>query len=100
MRLGIHVNTGRHMKELVSIARAAVDRGHAVTVFVMAEGAGLLTEKAMDELAGLSGVDVSFCDYSTMEMDFNRQEIPEAVRTGSQLDNSIMVRDSDRVICL
>ena len=100
MRLGIHVNTNRHMRELMSIARAAVDRGHTVSVFVMAEGTSLLAEKGMGELASIGGVDVSFCDYNAKEMGINRDEAAEPLRTGSQLDNAIMVRDSDRVVSL
>jgi len=100
MKLGIHVNTNRHMTELLSIASAAVERGHGVSVFLTSEGVGLLTEKRMSELASIDGVDVSFCDYVASRMGIVRDELAEQIRAGSQLDNAIMVRDSDRVISL
>lgn len=100
MRLGIHVNTGRHMKELVSISRSAVKKGHEVSVFITGEGVGLLLQKDIDELAGIDGVDVVFCDFNAMQMDIPRESLPDALRAGSQLDNAIMVRDTDRVITL
>lgn len=100
MRLGIHVNTGRHMKELVSIARSAIKKGHEVSVFITGAGVRLLLQKDIGELAGMDVVDVAFCDFNAMQMDIPRDSLPAALRAGSQLDNAIMVRDTDRVITL
>jgi hypothetical protein len=100
MRLGIHVNTKRHMKELLSITRAAVEAGHDVSVFIMGEGIELIAVKEMAELAEIPGVDLSFCEYNAMNMDIQRGSFPSSIRAGSQLDNALMVRDSNRVISL
>jgi len=88
------------MRECLSIARAAADQGHTVKVFVTGEGVGLLRDKGMEELTGIRDVEVSFCDFNARKMGIPAELHNNALRAGSQLDNAVMVRDSDRVICL
>lgn len=100
MKLGIHVNSDNHFKELLSIARAAVDKGHSVSVFVMSGGIALLSEREMLELLETQGVGISFCEFNAAQSGINLDTIAGTIKPGSQLDNAIMVRDSDRVISL
>lgn len=100
MRLGILVSTDRHMKELSAIVRAALGKGHEVSVFVMGEGASFLVDETLGGLGALEGVSVSFCDFNATRKSIDRSMIQPHVRSGSQLDNALMVRDSDRVISL
>lgn len=100
MKLGILVNTDRHMEELTSITRAALSKGHEVSVFVMDAGVRLLATKELGELARLEGVSMAFCNYNAMTEDIDLSGIQPGAESGGQLDNATMVRDSDRVIAL
>lgn len=100
MKLGILVSTDRHMEELSAIVRAAIGKGHEVSVFVMGEGARFLVDEALGGLGSLEGVNVAYCDFNATKRAVDRSKVQSHVRSGSQLDNALMVRDSDRVIVL
>ena len=44
MKLGILVNTDKHLAAVTGITRAAIDKGHEVTIFAMDDGTRLLEE--------------------------------------------------------
>ena len=100
MKLGILVNTDRHIQQLSSITRAALLKGHEVSVFVMDRAVHLLDSGEIAELSALEGVSVGYCNYNSMSENICIADLPVAVNCGSQLDNAIMMRDSDRVITL
>ena len=100
MKLGILVNTERHLDMLLSISRAALGKGHEVSVFVMDKATRLLVDVALQELAGLDGIEIKYCDYNAMLYDVPRDAIAHTITSGSQYDNAIMTRDVDRVISL
>jgi len=100
MRLGILVSTMNHLEEFVNIANSAVRQGHSVSVFITGEGVGLLLEKEMDKLSANDMIEMVYCEFISKIKGIPSESIPEALTAGSQLDNALMVRDSDRVISL
>lgn len=64
MKLGILINTDRHLSEILGITKAALSKGHEVIIFNMDEGTRLLGNPPFRELCGMNGVRMSFCDYN------------------------------------
>lgn len=100
MKLGIMVTSARHLDQVVGIARAAQRKGHAVTVFATDRGTRLLAEPRFAALSALPGVALSYCDLSAQRYGGRPAGLPEAVVSGSQLENAAMASESDRVIVL
>lgn len=100
MKLGILINTANHKKELVEIARAAIAKSHAVTLFFMDDGVLLMRQPDVAALVSIDNLDVRYCDYSMMMHNVERSEVPAEFEAGSQVDNLMMIRESDRVISL
>ena len=100
MKLGIFVNTDRHLAHLLGITKAARAKGHEVYVFNMDEGTKLLGEAAFQELCTLGGVSMSFCEYNAKGLHVSTEGIPEEIVCGSQYHNAVMVHDVDKVIVL
>ncbi|MBC8412328.1 MAG: DsrE family protein [Nitrospira sp.] len=100
MKLGILVNTDRHLDEIEGISMAALKKGHEVAVFFMDEGVRLLADKKISGLAEVDNINMSYCDYSTMRIGLCKEGISDNISCGSQFDNSSMNHDSDRVVVL
>jgi len=100
MKLGILVNTDRHPEHVLGIARAAVNKDHDVTVFVMDDGVLLLGTPAFEELANLADVSVSICRHSAERREIATDRLPASINAGSQLENALMAHNTDRVIVL
>ncbi len=106
MKLGILLNSARHLNDVVGISRAALAKDHQVIIFAMDEGVRLLESPAMAALAALDGMSVSACDHSaSMHGVATEGESPKTVRStkivcGSQLQNAMMNHNADRVIIL
>jgi len=100
MKLGIHVNTDRHLEHVVGIARAAASKGHEVIVFTMADGEKLLENPTYYELCKIPNIKMSYCDHNTGHMGIKKEAIPREITCGSQYNNAVMVNVADRVIVL
>jgi len=100
MKLGIFVNTNRHLAHVLGITKAAISKGHEVVVFNMDDGTRLLGDPAYTQLCKTAGVSMSFCDHSAKGMNVSTEGIPSEIVCGSQYNNAVMVHDSDRVIVL
>jgi predicted peroxiredoxin len=100
MKLGIIVNTDKHLEVILGITKSAVAKGHEVTVFNMDEGTKLLGNDSFHSLCGTQGVSVSFCDHSAKGMNVATEGIPAEIVCGSQFDNANMNHDCDKVIIL
>ncbi|MBI4684149.1 MAG: DsrE family protein [Nitrospirae bacterium] len=100
MKLGILVNKERHLREIIEITMAAVSKGHRVNIFVVEEGVNILSNPDFIRLHEINGVRISFCDYSSKELNIFKENIPEEIICGSQMNNAAMVHESDRVIVL
>jgi predicted peroxiredoxin len=99
-RLGILVNTDRHLKHVQGFTRAALAAGHEVIIFVMDRGTHLLRDAGLQGLAGLPGVSLSLCDHSAKRHGVDIEGLPGALICGSQLNNAMMNHQADRVIVL
>jgi len=100
MKLGILVNTDKHLGEVTGITRAAVDKGHEVTIFAMDEGTRLLEEKDYVGLAAMTNVNSSYCDQSAIDLAVKTDGLPGAIERSSQYNNAAMNHNSDKVIVL
>jgi len=106
VKLGILLNTARHLDDVVGISRAALAKNHQVIIFAMDEGVRLLENQALASLAGLEGVSVSVCDHSAEMHGVNTEGMSPRIVCGtkivcgSQLQNAVMNHNADRVIVL
>jgi len=100
MKLGILVNTDRHLEHIAGITKAAVSRGYEVIIFSMDEGTKLLSNSDFSELSKLQGVQMSFCGLNAKLLGVPADGIPEEIVDGSQYDNALMHHNSDKVIVL
>lgn len=100
MKLGILVNTDKHLPEIIGLARAAVSKGHEVALFAMDEGTRVLESSACAELWTLPGVSMSVCELSATKCGVEAKGLHKKVVWGSQYHNAVMVHDADRVIVL
>ncbi|MEJ2685378.1 MAG: DsrE family protein [Candidatus Sulfobium sp.] len=100
MKLGILVNTDRHLDHVMGLARAALAKGHEVTVFNMDDGTKLLATPEFSELCRMKGVTTSFCDHSAKHVGAVTEGLPEEMVCGSQYNNAVMNHDADKIIVL
>jgi len=100
MKLGIFINTDKHLADVIGITKAAVSKGHEVVIFNMDDGAKLLGDPAFKELCKTKGVSMSFCDHAATHLGVSKEGIPEEIVCGSQYNNAIMVNSADGVIVL
>lgn len=98
MTLGILVTTDKYRDDVVGITEAAVGRGHRVVLFFMDEGCRLITDSRIISLKDRDGVSMSLCDFNRKKMGISDEEVPEGIICGSQYDNAVMNRESDKVI--
>lgn len=100
MKLGILLNTDKNLEQLYGITRAASRKGHEVIIFAMDEGTRLLEEAAYVSLAELSGVAISYCDHSAIDLGVNTAGLPAAIEKSSQYNNAAMIHNAEKVIVL
>jgi len=100
MKLGIFVNTGKHIDAVTGITQAALKKGHSVIIFVMDAGTGLLANPEFTGLCRLDRVSISFCDHSAKEKGATTEGLPAEVVCGSQYNNALMLHESDKLIVL
>jgi predicted peroxiredoxin len=100
MKLGILVNTDRHLGHVVGLTGAALAKGHEVIIFIMDEGTRFLSRPEFAGLCKTAGVTMSFCGYSAKQTGTAIDGIPEELVRGSQYMNVEMNRAADRVIVL
>jgi predicted peroxiredoxin len=100
MKLGIHVNTDKHIEHVIGIAKAAAAKGHEVSVFTMADGERLLEDSRYSELCRIANIKMSYCDHNASHMGIKKELLPEEITCGSQYNNAVMVSEVDKVIVL
>ena len=100
MKLGILVNTDKHLIEIIGLTKAAVERGHDITVFTMDSGTRLFKHPEYSELCRLSRVKMSFCDHNAKMFGASTDDIPEEIACGSQFDNATMMHECEKVLVL
>ena len=100
MKLGMLVNTAKHMDDVVGVCRAALAGNHQVSIFVMDEGTRLLENAAFVSLAELDGVSLSLCDHSAKTIGAKTDGLSPKIVCASQINNAMMNHGADRVIVL
>lgn len=100
MKLGILVNTDKHLMHVIKITMAAVSRGHEVIIFNMDAGSKLLKEESFCSLSELPGVKMSFCSLNSRQAGVNTESLNSKVLEGSQYNNAMMNHHADKVIIL
>lgn len=100
MKLGILVNTDKHLDAIAGITKSALSKGHTVSIFNMDEGTKLLSNPSFTALCKTQGVTMSFCDHSAKHINVSTEGLPGEIACGSQFDNANMNHDADRVIVL
>ncbi len=100
MKLGILINTDKNLDAVQGIAKAALAKGHTVTLFNMDSGTKLVHSPVFAELCKTKGVSVSFCDHSAKHEGVASEGLPSEIVCGSQYNNAVMQHESDRVIVL
>jgi len=100
MKLGIIINTGNHLRDLIGISRAAIAKGHEVAAFNMDDGTRMLSEPDFNELCKLKGFSACYCDHSAGILNVSKEGIPAEIVCGSQYNNAVMVDTADKVIVL
>jgi len=98
MTLGMLITTDKHRDDILGIAETAVSRGHDVIIFFMDEGCRLITDEKIKSLKERGNVVMSLCDYNRKKIEIADKEIPEGITCGSQYDNALMNKESDKVI--
>jgi len=84
MKLGLFVNTNGHLAAVGGITRAALAKGHAVSIFAMDDGTRLLSDPAFTGLSQLAGVTMAFCDHSAQHLGTKPDGLPKEISVGSQ----------------
>ena len=100
MKLGILVNTDRHLEHILGLTAAATAKNHEVVIFAMDDGVRLLDDKSFTDLSGQKGVSLSFCSHSARDQGIETEGRPEGITVGSQLNNAMMAQTVDRMINL
>jgi predicted peroxiredoxin len=100
MKLGIFVNTNRHLEHVVGLVKAALSKGHEVVMFNMDDGTKLLGTPEFSELCKTKGVSLSFCDHSAKGLNVTTEGLPPEIVCGSQYNNAVMNHNADKVIIL
>jgi len=100
VKLGILLNTARHLEDVAGITRAALAKNHQVIIFAMDDGTRLLENQILASLAGLEGVSLNVCDHSAKMCGVNVESLSPKIVCGSQLHNAMMNHNADRVIVL
>ncbi len=100
MKLGILINTDKHLNAVQGIAKAALAKGHEIFLFNMDSGTKLVGTPAFKELCKTKGVTVSFCDHSAKHVGVATEGLPPEIVCGSQYNNAVMQHEADRIIVL
>jgi hypothetical protein len=100
MKLGILVNTDKHLPEIIGITKAAQGKGHEVIIFTMDDGSRLLDKESFTALHLLDKVRISFCEHSCKGLSLTTDHLPPAIAAGSQYNNAAMVNQADKVLVL
>lgn len=94
-KLGIFVNTDKHLEHILGICSAARARDIAASIFVMDDGLFLTKNPKFLELVK-KGVEISLCDHVYREKGLEGKV--EGVLHGSQYDNAVMAHESDKFL--
>ncbi len=97
MKLGILLTTGpenENTSTVIAISRAAREKGHEVSIFLMYDGVYNIHKKEFSELVD-RGVNITLCALNATQRNISKIE---GILFGSQYDNACIVNEVDRFI--
>ncbi len=100
MKLGILVNTDRHLEHILGLTKATIGANHEVIIFIMDEGTRLLENDLFVALAKLPAVSITLCEHSAKSCGVNTKDLSKDINCASQFNNAMMNHNADRVIVL
>jgi len=100
MKLGILVNTDKHLEHMLGITKAAIAAKHEVIVFIMDEGTRLLENDLFVSLVKLPAVSITLCEHSAKSYGIDTKGLSKDINCASQFNNAMMIHNADRVIVL
>lgn len=100
MELGILVNTSESSKHVIGFVEAALKKGHSARLFVMDEGTRLLEDPEFTGLSDHEKVSMSFCEYNARQLGINFENLNTKIKKGTQLNNALMCKKSDKILVL
>lgn len=100
MKLGILVNTDKHLDAVLGLSKSALSKGHEVIIFAMDDGTKLLENPSFIGLCQMQGVKMSFCDHSATGLGVSKSGLTDDIVCGSQYNNSVMHHEADKIIVL
>jgi len=100
MKLGILVNTDRHLEHILGITNAAISKNYETNIFVMDAGTMLLKNDLFVALGDLSAVSITLCEHSAKSYGINTDHLSKDIICASQFNNAMMNHYADRVIVL
>ncbi len=100
MKLGILVNTDRHLEHILGLTKATIAANHEVMIFIMDEGTRLSENDLIVALAKLPAVSISLCEHSAKICEVNVEDLSKDINCASQYNNAMMNHDADRMIVL
>ncbi len=97
MTLGMLITTDKYKEDIIGIAKTAMLKGHKVIIFFMDEGCNLIVDEEIKALKEI-GVTMSLCDFNRKSIGIKDADVIEGITCGSQYDNALMNKESDKVI--
>ena len=94
-KLGIFINTDKHLEHILGICSAARAMDIAVSIFIMDDGVFLTKNSKFLELVK-KGVQISLCDHAYREKGLEGKV--EGVLHGSQYENATIAHECDRFL--
>lgn len=98
MNLGIVITQTPYANQIIELTKAAVKRGHSVSIFMTDDGIYLVKNSAVADLRKLDNVDMSLCNYSAQGRNLATEDVPEGVTNGTQYQNSLIHNECDKVL--
>lgn len=98
MTIGILVTTDKYRDDIIGLTEASIKRGHRVILFFMDEGCHLVKDDKISALTKMRDITISLCDFNRKKIGILDNEISNEITCGSQYDNAVMNKESDRVI--
>ena len=100
MMLGMLLISQGYRDDVLGLARAALEQGHDVNLFMMDDGVFYSQDAEVAGLAAREGVTISLCERSCQWRSIEEDMIPQGITAGSQMQNAVMHNSADRVLVI
>lgn len=100
MHIGIIATTSDAREAVIGLSRAAVERGHRVSLFLTDSAVRLCLDPEVAELGRLPGLAATFCSHSVRHAGIDESRLPDTLEGGSQYAHALIHSRADRVVSL